>query len=110
MGSVAVSDTWRGSGLPDNGADGSGEPVPQRGHRLAMTVGSWLSRIRLDHELVLRGWTAADLSRASGVSPTTISGARHGKYVSPGTLRRLAIAITKAPLVGGVERLLDAVE
>ena len=89
------------------GAEGSGEPAPLRVPRSPITVGSRLSRVRLDHELLIRGWTAADLARESGVCTATISAARHGKSISPRTLRRLAIAITAAPLVLGAEVLLE---
>jgi transcriptional regulator with XRE-family HTH domain len=67
-----------------------------------------VSRDRLDLELSRRGWTAADLALAAQVSPATISGARHGRRVSPRTLRRLASALTDAPTIAGVDLLLGA--
>ena len=66
-----------------------------------------LSCNRLDRELACRGWTANDLARAAGVSAATISGARKGGRVAPMTLRKIAIALTKAPVVPGVAELLD---
>ena len=73
-------------------------------------MASRLSSARLDHELACRGWTASDLARASGVSPATISAARRGRPVAHSTLRRLADALVRVPLVPGVEELLDPVE
>ena len=66
---------------------------------------SRLNRDRLDRELLVRGWTAADLARAARVSATTISGARQGRYVSARTLRRLAKALSDAPVIAGLEDL-----
>jgi hypothetical protein len=68
--------------------------------------GVLIRRDRLDLELFRRGWTAADLAQAARVSPATISGARHGHRVSPRTLRRLALALTAAPTIAGVDELL----
>ena len=66
-----------------------------------------LSRSRLDQELVRRGWTANDLALAAGVSAGTLSGARHGRPVAPRTLRKIALALSKAPVVAGIEELLE---
>jgi transcriptional regulator with XRE-family HTH domain len=73
-------------------------------------MSSRLNRSRLDHELACRGWTANDLAAASGVSPATISAARRGRPMNHRTLRRIADALVKAPLVAGVEGLLEAAE
>ena len=66
-----------------------------------------VSRDRLDRELACRGWTANDLARAAGVSAATISGVRKGGRVAPLTLRKIAIALTQAEVVPGVEQLLN---
>lgn len=66
-----------------------------------------LNRSRLDRELACRGWTANDLAAASGVSAATISAARQGRPMNHRTLRRLADALVRAPVVSGVEALLD---
>jgi len=67
-----------------------------------------VSRERLDHELACRGWNASDLARAAGLSAATISGARQGGRVAPMTLRKIVLALTKAPVIPGVAELLDA--
>ena len=66
-----------------------------------------ISRARLDRELVLRGWTAQDLARRSGVSGATISAARHGQPVRPSSIHRIVTALLRAPIVDGVAELLD---
>ena len=73
-------------------------------------MSSRLNRARLDRELACRGWTASDLAAASGISPTTISKARHGRPVKHKTLRRIADTLLKAPMVSGVEALLERAE
>lgn len=65
-----------------------------------------VSRSRLDFEVALRGWTASDLRHAAGVSAATLSGARHGR-VAPRTLYKIALALSKAPVVAGIEDLLE---
>jgi transcriptional regulator with XRE-family HTH domain len=70
-------------------------------------MNSRLNRARLDRELAFRGWTATDLAAASGISPATISAARHGRPLNHKTLRRIADALVKAPIVPGIEGLLD---
>ncbi len=68
-----------------------------------------LNRAGLDRELARRGWTASDLAAASGVSPVTISAARHGRPVRHKTLHKLADALLKAPIVAGMDALLETV-
>jgi len=70
-------------------------------------MSSPLNRARLDRELACRGWTANDLAIASGISPATISAARHGRPVNYKTLQRIADALLKAPILVGVEALLE---
>jgi len=62
---------------------------------------------RLDRELARRGWNATDLARASGVSVGTISAARRGRPVSNATLGKIADALCTAPIVEGVDLLLE---
>jgi transcriptional regulator with XRE-family HTH domain len=62
---------------------------------------------RLDRELARRGWNATDLAQASGCSPSTISGARRGRRVTNETLRKIADALLNAPIVPGVDSLLQ---
>jgi transcriptional regulator with XRE-family HTH domain len=62
---------------------------------------------RLDRELARRGWSATDLSKASGISVGTISAARRGRPVSNATLVKIAGALHAAPIVDGVDVLLE---
>jgi transcriptional regulator with XRE-family HTH domain len=66
-----------------------------------------LDAARLEYELVRRGWDAADLAKAAGVSQGTLSSARQGKRITQRTLIRLAIALGKQPVVPEVEILLE---
>lgn len=64
---------------------------------------------RLDRELACRGLSAEDLAVAAGVSPATVSAARHGRRISAPTLRKLALALSRAPVIPGVADLLAGV-
>jgi transcriptional regulator with XRE-family HTH domain len=70
-------------------------------------VSARISRVRLDLELTLRGWTAQDLVRASGISAATISAARQGKPVRPRSIHRIVSALLGTPVVAGVAELLE---
>jgi transcriptional regulator with XRE-family HTH domain len=70
-------------------------------------MGARISPARIDRELARRGWSATDLARASGCSPSTISGARRGRQVTNETLRKIADALLSAPVVAGVDALLE---
>ena len=70
-------------------------------------MGVRISPTRIDRELARRGWSATDLARASGCSPSTISGARRGRQVTNDTLRKIADALRSAPVVPGVDMLLE---
>lgn len=70
-------------------------------------MGARISPTRIDRELARRGWSATDLARASGCSPSTISGARRGRQVTNETLRKIADALLSAPVVPGVDVLLE---
>ena len=70
-------------------------------------MGVRISPARIDRELARRGWSATDLARASGCSPSTISGARRGRQVTNDTLRKIADALLSAPVVPGVDVLLE---
>lgn len=63
--------------------------------------------VRLDRELARRGWNATDLAKASGISGGTISAARRGRPVSNATLCKIADALRTAPIVQGVDSLLE---
>jgi transcriptional regulator with XRE-family HTH domain len=63
--------------------------------------------MRLDRELARRGWNATDLANASRVSVGTISAARRGRAVSNATLGKIAEALRAAPVVDGIDVLLE---
>jgi DNA-binding Xre family transcriptional regulator len=65
-----------------------------------------LNRMRLDRELAYRGWSASDLAREAGVSEQTLVAARKGNPVTASTLRKIAIALTSAPVIPTAELLL----
>ena len=46
-------------------------------------------------------------ARASGCSASTISGARRGRQVTNETLRKIADALLSAPVIPGVDVLLE---
>ena len=76
----------------------TGAPAISRGVRLNVD--------RLRREMAYRGLSGADLARLAGVSATTVSAAMLGRPVAPGTLRRIAIALSRVPLLPGGEHLL----
>ena len=61
---------------------------------------------RLRRELAIRGWNGIDLAYFAQVSPATVSAAMQGRQVSSATLRKMALALSKAPAVAGVEDIL----
>lgn len=69
-------------------------------------MGVRIKPTRLDRELARRGWNATDLAKASGCSPSTVSGARRGRTVTNETLCKIAAALQNAPVVPGVDSLL----
>lgn len=69
-----------------------------------------LSRARLELELVRRGWTGQDLALAAGLSAATVSAARRGRAVHARTVRRMAIALQRAPVIEAMEILLGGDE
>jgi transcriptional regulator with XRE-family HTH domain len=70
-------------------------------------VGTRLDPVRLDRELARRGWNATDLAKASGISGGTISAARRGRAVSNASLCKIADALSNAPVIPGVDNLLE---
>jgi transcriptional regulator with XRE-family HTH domain len=70
-------------------------------------VGTRLDPVRLDRELARRGWNATDLAKASGISVGTISAARRGRAVSNASLCKIADALSNAPVIAGVDNLLE---
>jgi transcriptional regulator with XRE-family HTH domain len=61
---------------------------------------------RLRREMLLRGWDGIDLAFHAGVSSATVSHALRGLPVSTTTIRKLALALSKASLIAGAEDLL----
>jgi transcriptional regulator with XRE-family HTH domain len=58
------------------------------------------------NELARRGWSAADLARAARVSAPTISAALAGRPISAQSLRLIAAALTKAPVIDVIDSLI----
>ncbi|MGH7744682.1 MAG: helix-turn-helix domain-containing protein, partial [Candidatus Dormibacteria bacterium] len=69
-------------------------------------VGVSISSPRLRLELARRGWTHCDLARSAGISAPTVSAAIAGRPLAPGTVRRIAQALSMAPIVEGIDALL----
>jgi lambda repressor-like predicted transcriptional regulator len=69
-----------------------------------------INRERLCNELARRGWTVADLSARAGVSAATLSAVMAGRPVRPTTAKRIALAISKAPVVDGMDRILTELD
>lgn len=61
---------------------------------------------RLRRELALRGWNGVDLAYFAKVSPATVSAAMQGRSVSTTTIRKMAIALSKQPVIEGAADLL----
>lgn len=71
-----------------------------------MDMGIVVDHQRLRWEIARRGWSAADLVRASGVSGPTISAALAGRPVAARSLGKIAEALGRAPALPVVEALL----
>ncbi|MGH8305916.1 MAG: helix-turn-helix domain-containing protein [Steroidobacteraceae bacterium] len=69
-------------------------------------MGTLLNTERFDHELALHGVTSRRLSQLTGLHETTISRARHGRPITTATLRRIATALRKLPLLDGADLIL----
>lgn len=61
---------------------------------------------RLGREMASRGWTRGEMANAAGVCLTTISAALAGRPISPSSFRRIALALSRAEPISGVEKLL----
>ena len=57
--------------------------------------------VRLEREMAVRGLQAVDLARMAGVSAATLSAAMQGRAVSVRTLRKIALALVRTPIVPG---------
>ena len=68
---------------------------------MATGVGPRLARLddtKFRHELAIRGITARQLAAQAGISEVTVARVRRAARVSPRTLLRLAIALSKIPI------------
>jgi hypothetical protein len=73
-----------------------------------MTGGVYVNVPRLRREIALRGWRPTDLARAAGLSAGTVTTVMKGGPVSPRTLRSIAGALRRHPVVPGLDELLEA--
>jgi transcriptional regulator with XRE-family HTH domain len=62
---------------------------------------------RLRFELARRGWDGCDLATAAGLSAATVSAAVQGRSISTLTLRKMVLALSRAPLLPGVDELVN---
>lgn len=69
-------------------------------------MGIVISAPRLQQELVRRGWTRSQLAKSADISPATVTAALGGRPLSPGTVRRIAEALTGETPIQGVDSLL----
>ena len=67
--------------------------------RAAAVLGIRVRTEVLRIELAARGWTSLDLAHAAGISPATVSAAIHGRRISARSLRRMAEALQRQPVV-----------
>jgi lambda repressor-like predicted transcriptional regulator len=66
-------------------------------------VGVRIVTARLRLELARRGWGHADLARIAGISAPTVSAAVAGRPLAPRTVRRIADALSEAPVIEGID-------
>jgi transcriptional regulator with XRE-family HTH domain len=66
-----------------------------------------LSRAAIDRACQLRGLTYGQLAQEAGLNPATLSLAMNGRSVAPGTLRKLAEALERIPVLDRAEELLE---
>ena len=66
-----------------------------------------INQLRLRREMASRGWNACDLARLADLSPATLSAVLKGTPVSPRTVRKIAIAIARAPAIPEAAELLQ---
>jgi hypothetical protein len=55
-----------------------------------------------------RGWRAIDLARAAKISTGTTTAVMCGKHVSPRTLHKIVRALAAAPVIVGMDDLLES--
>jgi transcriptional regulator with XRE-family HTH domain len=61
---------------------------------------------RLRQEMARRGWAPVDLARESRLSPATVSAALSGKPIAERSLALMANALSRAPVLDVVDRLI----
>lgn len=60
----------------------------------------------LEREMMLRGWTGADLARESRLSAATVSAALAGRPIAVSSVLLIAQALMRCPMVAMVDSLL----
>ena len=71
-----------------------------------MSVGVQPNGARIARELALRGWDRCDLARAASLSRPTVTLAMRGLPIRPGSLVRIARALTNHDEISMVGELL----
>jgi DNA-binding Xre family transcriptional regulator len=69
-------------------------------------MGPKLDDTKFRHELAIRGITARQLAEKAGISEVTVARCRRAAHVKPGTLLRLAIALSKIPVNAQLVKIL----
>jgi transcriptional regulator with XRE-family HTH domain len=62
---------------------------------------------RLRFELARRGWDGCDLATAAGLSAATVSAAIQGRPLSTATVRKMVLALSRAPVLPGIDDLVS---
>jgi predicted transcriptional regulator len=71
------------------------------------TFGRQLDVRRFDYELGRRGRSAREFSQLAGITEVTLSRARHGRSVTPGTLRKITSTLLELPILPGADLVLS---
>jgi hypothetical protein len=85
-------------------------PLIAAGTGIGATEGMARTRVdaeRLRFELARRGWDGCDLATAAGLSAATVSSAIQGRSISTVTLRKMVLALSRAPTLPGVDDLVS---
>jgi transcriptional regulator with XRE-family HTH domain len=81
--------------------------VPAPAEVVKATFGRTLDVPRFDFELGRRGRSAREFSQLAGISEVTLSRVRHGRPMTPGTLRKITAALLGLPLLPGADLVLS---
>jgi lambda repressor-like predicted transcriptional regulator len=69
-------------------------------------MGIVINHVVLRRELARRGWNASELARAARLSHATVSAACAARPVSPTSVKLIADALARAPVLANVDSLI----